>query len=125
MAINNGGQVVGFIASDTASSFSAFTWTHDDGFHLLLDDATALDINSRGDIVGERYECVEYPSGSSCMSRGFLWDVQQGFVDLGDFAPAAINDKREMAGTCRRAGGPSACVLHDGAFTQCRCDYCA
>src|SRR5438874_994259 len=63
MAINNGGQVVGFIASDTASSFSAFTWTHDDGFHLLLDDATALDINSRGDIVGERYECVEYPSG--------------------------------------------------------------
>lgn len=122
MAINNRGVVVGFIASDTTSGFSAFTWTHDDGFRLLLDDAIALDINSRGDIVGERYGCTSYPWGYSCAPRGFLWNAQNGLVDLAGFTPAAINDRGEMAGICLGAQVPSACALYDGALTEWRCD---
>src|SRR5580765_1537682 len=86
MAINDRGQVVGFITSNAPVGFSAITWSRESGFQLLLENAVATDINNRGDITGVRYECVDFPGGGrSCAPRGFLWTRQTGFTELGDF----------------------------------------
>ena len=72
MAINDRGQVVGFNTSTAPVGFSAITWSRENGFQLLLENAVATDINNRGDITGVRYECVTFPEGQSCAPRGFL-----------------------------------------------------
>lgn len=122
MALNNKGQVVGFITSNAPVGFSAFTWTRDGGFQMLLENAVATDINNRGDITGHRYECTRFPWGQSCATRGFLWDAQTGFVDLGDFAPNAINESGDMAGDCIGETAISACALYNGVRRTWTCD---
>ena len=116
-AINDARQVAGYVThSGTPSGFSAFLWSRRDGFHLLLQDAVATDINNRGDVVGWRFECVQEPWGSSCASKGFIWNERTGFRDLGEFSPNAVNENGDMAGTCvnEERGHIVPCALHDG-----------
>lgn len=122
-AINNKGEVVGWITSNTVSRFTAITWTRDAGFRVLLEDAVATDINNRGDVSGYRFECTSFPGGGqSCASRGFLWNTKTGFLELGDFVPNALNDSGDMAGDCVGGSTIVACAMHNGVLTQWICD---
>jgi uncharacterized membrane protein len=118
-AINNRGDVVGTaFPTGTTAGQDAFYWTEQTGFELIASDAVATDINNRGDVTGYRLECTEYPWGSSCSGRGFLWNSLTGFTDLGDFVPAAINNRGDMAGTC----SGQACAIVRGVRTVWTCE---
>ena len=105
-AINNRGDVVG--VSDTADGVSrAFIWTSRTGFELFLENALAWDINSRGQVVGERY--------GTTSTTGFLWTRTGGVTELGPFIARAINDSGLIAGVCVPEGVP--CVWRNGVLT--------
>lgn len=77
-AINNAGQIVGFIETEEGI-IQAFLW--DQGVLIPLDDlgggyARALDINDLGQIAGES-------STSSGLTHGCFWDVNLTPQDLG------------------------------------------
>ena len=52
------------------------------------------DISDRGEIVGF------FTSLTDSQDRGFIWSRTDGFTDLGDFLPRAINDHGVIAGDC-------------------------
>jgi uncharacterized membrane protein len=117
-AINNRGEVAGY-AGPTGDSFGydAFVWTRATGFQLIAEEAIALAINNRGDVIGHRMEC----EGFSCAPTGFLWNARTGLTDLGDFLPRAINNNGDMAGLCQGPGVSDACAIHNGVRTVWTC----
>ena len=109
-AINNRGDVIG-AASFGDQSFVGFLWNRRTGFHFFGSNVSPVDINDRGQIVGSRSSCA--PGGGSCAVSGFLWTARDGFRDLGSLIPVAINNRGEIAGSCRETRRP--CVWYRGA----------
>jgi hypothetical protein len=108
-AINNRGDIVG-VASEE-QGFVGFLWTRQAGFQQLAAEATPVDINDRGQIVGQLVTCNP---DDTCRTSGFLWSTREGFLDLGRFIPAAINERGDIAGFCVDA--LRACVWRRGAL---------
>lgn len=108
-AVNNRGDIVGSFRG------TPFRWTEKDGLELLLPGigGTARDVNDRGDVVGT-YQAP----GLDETTAGFLWTRKAGFLDLGTFWPAAINNRGVMAGLCVEAEGSHPCVWEDGRVTK-------
>jgi uncharacterized membrane protein len=94
-AINNRGEVVG--AAFNANGSVAFLWSRRKGFQVIGSRVSAVDINDRGQVVGTISTCEP---GGTCTSSGFVWTERGGFITLGRFAPAAINNSGEIAGNC-------------------------
>lgn len=128
-AINNQGDVVGFVSpTGTMAGNDAFLWTRANGFQRLAQDAVATDINNRGDVTGYRFACTSDPDGNgSCALHGFVWNARTGFTELGTFVPMAINNSGDMAGECATAVGVDACAMHSGVLTvwTCGLESCA
>ena len=119
-AMNNRGDIVGYVRNATGNSYDAFLWTSEHGYERIVESlhgAFALGINDRGDVVGNQATCVAGPDGTSC---GFLWNRRDGVRDLGSFFPTAINNRREMAGSCGDTG--QACVMRKGVITRLASD---
>ena len=122
-AINNRGDIAGFVRNATGNSYDAFIWTRRNGYERIIDNpegSFALGINDRGDVVGHQRTCLVEPNGTSCGFVGFLWNRRDGVRDLGSFFPNAINNRREMAGSCGDTG--QACVMRKGVITQLASD---
>jgi probable HAF family extracellular repeat protein len=107
-AINNRGEVVGQARTADGEAV-AFLWTERRGFRVIVERAAAVDVNTRGDVVGHWDSCG---GASDCDGSGFLWSRESGFRDLGGFLPYAINKGGDMAGVCWSGG--MACVVRDG-----------
>jgi probable HAF family extracellular repeat protein len=82
-AINNRGQVVGAIGAFTDAS-RAVMWQK--GTITNLGAGRAIDINDRGDVVGQRDD------------HGFVWR-DGAEIDLGPGWPVAINERGQVIGT--------------------------
>jgi len=112
-AVNNKGVVVGtthFLLPDDSQDFTAFVWSPRTGFELFLLGTRSVptDINDRGQIVGF------FTSVTDSQDRGFMWSRTDGFTDLGDFLPRAINDHGVIAGDCESRYpciGPAGAIL--------------
>jgi uncharacterized membrane protein len=111
LAINNRGDVVG-IASFGDQSVVGFLWNRRTGFHFFGSNVSPVDINDRGQIVGNRSNCA--PGGGTCAASGFLWTARDGFRDLGSLIPVAINNRGEIAGSCGKTR--PACVWYRGVI---------
>jgi hypothetical protein len=113
-SINNHGTIVGALSSDPGAPAVPFRWTETRGVEFFLGDSPgqASDVNNRDAIVG----VLEHPGDRS---SGYLWTPENGVVDLGSFFPAAINDRGEIAGTCREdiSSDPRPCLWEDGIVT--------
>jgi uncharacterized membrane protein len=93
-AVNDRGVVVGTV-DRVDGSRAVFTWTRANGARIRIEDASASDINNRGEIVGRRF------CGGGCWPpAGFRWSGSTGLRDLGQFLPNAINESGDMAGEC-------------------------
>ena len=96
--INDGGEIVGNIWSEKYEEPRAFECTKDGlATRRLLGQPieAAVAINNRGDVAG-KYGAVanETKEGNR---DAVLWNEGKT-TDLGDFAPTALNDKREVVG---------------------------
>jgi uncharacterized membrane protein len=113
-SINNHGTIVGALSSDSGSSAVPFRWTETRGVEFFLGNSPgqATDVNNRDAIVGVLQHSEE-------SSSGFVWTPADGLVDLGSFFPAAINDRGEIAGSCREdvSSNPRPCLWEDGIVT--------
>lgn len=112
-AINDRGDVVGWVIRTDGQW--AVWWPQDGNPELFLGtevQGVAADINNRRQIVGS------YSTASG--SRGFLWSVDAGIIDLpAGFFPSAINNRGQIAGTCRDSLTASeACVWEDGRLLR-------
>ncbi len=76
VAINDNGQVVGWVRS-TGGNYNAILWNNPTDY-VYLGNGWAYDINYDGTVVGE---FVPSPGED----HGFTWNLSSGFVDLGDF----------------------------------------
>jgi uncharacterized membrane protein len=117
-AMNNRGDIVGYVRNAAGNSYDAFLWTRRRGYERIIDNpdgSSALGINDRGDVVGNQGICIVEPNSTSCGFLGFLWSRRDGVRDLGTFYPNAINNRREMAGSCGDTG--TACVMRDMTVT--------
>jgi uncharacterized membrane protein len=96
-AVNDRGHVVGIARDASTGEVTGFLWTPQKGYQTIAANVRPLDINERGQVVGEK--CV---FGEDCPfpPSGFLWSASEGLRDLGSFAPRAINNKGDMAGQC-------------------------
>jgi uncharacterized membrane protein len=102
LAINNRREVVGFEFDSSTGIQTAFLWTLREGFRQIATDAAAIDINERGDVVGQG------------LNGGFLWTKSDGLRELGGFLPSSINNRGDMAGVCT-SGEP--CVVRKGVLS--------
>ena len=133
-AINNKGEVVGFaqlLEGGYITRIDAFLWSRPTGFTLIASDATAQDINERGEIALAHWDCAN--DELRCYFRGgALWRSGGELIDLGQMYPLAINNRGDIAGHCP---GPfhdpnpiwfdgSACAIRGGIFVEwsCRAD---
>ena len=62
-------------------------------------EGIAMSVNNRDVVVGHVFRGEEV--------SGFLWSEEGGFVDLGSFLPADINDRGQIAGVCSITGARS------------------
>ena len=113
VSINNRGAVVGEATTETGR-FIPFLWTPQRGFDRILGDVRgfARDINDAGDVIGIYFSTDDDLEPG----KGFLWSTTHGFVDLGDFEPQAINNRGQIAGTCRPV--LRACLWEHGVVTR-------
>lgn len=121
-AINNRGELVGFVRNATGNTYDAFLWTPRFGYERIMtnpEGSFAYGINARGEVVGAAGKCEVTPTSTSCFYQGFVWSRSAGLRDLGSFIPLAINDRGDMAGVCPTG----ACVRRDGAVTPLVSNY--
>ena len=106
IAVNGSGTVVGTVFRSDGAGVRRhiFRWTRTRGARVVIEDATATDINNGGQIVG--FGCAE----GTCQQNGFIWSASEGRRDLGDFHPFAVNEAGHMAGQCRPSGNPCAMI---------------
>jgi uncharacterized membrane protein len=112
-AINKRRTVVGRAFSTTSERTVPFLWTPDDGFVIFLGEieGVATSINNRNVIVGHVFRGEQI--------SGFLWSERGGFVDLGSFLPADINDRGQIAGVCSDNGlALGGCLWERGVVTR-------
>ena len=97
-AINSRGVVAGMLyQSNSLGNPKAFTWSRASGYRIVMDNASATDINDSGVVVGTRIVCA---SEGNCEERGFAWSASTGVTDLGAMHPTAINNKGTVVGLC-------------------------
>ena len=128
LAINSRGHVVGFASIDPLdlNREGPFLWSPEGGMQSILEGTVpdllggvAWGLNDRDDVVG-----TFYTSGGD--GGGFLWNRQEGLVNLGpEFFPAAINNRGQIAGVClapelgdEEFPGAVACLWEDGVLTR-------
>ena len=121
-AINKRKTVVGRAFSTTSERTVPFLWTPDEGFVIFLGEieGVATSINNRNVVVGHVFRGEQI--------SGFLWSERGGFVDLGSFLPADINDRGQIAGVCSDDNGLAlgGCLWERGVVTRVnRGDSCS
>jgi uncharacterized membrane protein len=101
-AINGRGVVAGTIVLDRNSATprsQAFTWMPSGGYRVILENASASDINDRGQVLGFRRHCAY---DEECDWHAYVWSPSTGAVDLGDdVVPSAINNNGTIVGEYR------------------------
>jgi hypothetical protein len=113
LSMNNGGTIVGRYAPDLNAGSYPFRWSRSRGIDLFLGSrpGVAIDVNDGGAIVG----VLEEDENSQFGFSGFLWTPGGGLVELGEFAPFAINSLREIAGICDGFSGLGRfCIWQNG-----------
>ena len=127
VAISNRGHVVGFASIDPLdlSREGPFLWSPEGGMQSILESVVpdlflgaAWDLNDHDDVVGT------FHTFGGDGFHGFVWSRDEGLLDLGtEFFPAAINNRRQIAGVCRAPElgddefpGAVACLWDDGVL---------
>jgi uncharacterized membrane protein len=106
-AINNKGEVTGMVKLPMQQAVPFLSTPHLDTLVLHGVPGWGIAINDHGQVVGQYVGSSGY--------EGFLWSREGGFVPLGTFIPADINERGQIVGYCRVALGLSeACIWEDG-----------
>jgi probable HAF family extracellular repeat protein len=106
-AINNNGEVTGMLKVPMQQGVPFLSTPHLGTLVLHGVAGWGIAINDHGQVVGQYVGSSGY--------EGFLWSREDGFVPLGTFLPADINEQGQIAGYCRVANGLSeACIWEDG-----------
>jgi uncharacterized membrane protein len=112
-SMNNRGTIVGSMSPDPNSQQAPFRWTKTRGvdFFLGYNEGAAVDINDSGAIVGYLVQPASV--------TGFLWTPQDGYTDLGEFFPYAINNRGQIAGGMHSMYGVAgARIWYRGVLTE-------
>ena len=98
LAVNDGGQVVGW--SQTSTAEHAFSWTAGGG---MVDLGTLGGLGSRAVAVNDSGQVVGTSQATDGSNHGFSWTAGGGMIDLGALGPngepAAVNESGEVVGT--------------------------